>query len=372
MLNHLNNTGERKLALLATTLVNQRRARTVVPPQQPSSGFWFGGGNMIAAPDGSLLLAGRYRNHGDSRTGLGLGERGLELAIFRSTDHGASFSKALGLSKAALNVGDREVLSIEGSALRATADGIELFVSTEKSGIAYPTEFSSFLKPGTGVWTIDVLRAASIEALANAEVSTILQSRDPSVIHMKDPAVYEAANDDTILMFCTHPFCWSSSNTAFAVRAAGKVDFAEPQLGCFPRGPAWDVAITRGTAIVDVPRVGMFQDHQYSLLFYDGGESLRDLEEHQTAVRRPRGYSCEELGGVAYLVDGDLRNIVRLSKHLPMFISPFGTGCSRYVDVLATADAFYTTWQQSQDDLSQPLMLNQVERAEVETLLRSP
>ncbi|MDP6719481.1 MAG: hypothetical protein QGF59_12560, partial [Pirellulaceae bacterium] len=82
----LNSVAERALLKLAETLVDQRRARVIIPPKQAASGFWFGGGNMVEAPDGSLLLVGRYRNHGDSRTGLGLGERGLELAVFRSTD----------------------------------------------------------------------------------------------------------------------------------------------------------------------------------------------------------------------------------------------------------------------------------------------
>ena len=54
-----------------------------------------------------------------------------------------------------------------------------------------------------------------------------------------------------------------------------------------------------------------------------------------------------------------------------MFVSPYGTGCSRYVDVLVTDDAFYTTWQQSQDDLSQPLVMTKVDRNEVASLLDS-
>ena len=157
-------------------------------------------------------------------------------------------------------------------------------------------------------------------------ISTICQSQDPAIIHMKDPSVYGASNGDTVLMFCTHPYCWSSSNTAFTVRAADQPEFSHPNVDCFPRGPTWDVAITRGTAIVDVPRIGPFQEQQVSLLFFDGGESLRNLEEHQTAVNRPRGYSCEELGGVAYVVDGDFQNIVRLSRVSPLFVSPYGTG----------------------------------------------
>ena len=100
-------------------------------------------------------------------------------------------------------------------------------------------------------------------------------------------------------------------------------------------------------------------------MFYDGGESLRNLDEHATAVKRPRGYSCEEIGGVAYVVDGAWREIARLSKHEPWFLSPQGTGCSRYVDVHVSHDGYYATWQQSQADLSQPLVLNFVPHEEV-------
>lgn len=370
-MNQLNAGAEQKLIRLAETLVDQRRARIVIPPRQAASGFWFGGGNMVEAPDGSLLLVGRYRNQGDSRTGLGLGERGLELTIFRSTDDGATFTKELSFPKSSLDVGELKVLSIEGSALRITADGVELFISTEKSGIEYPNGLASFLKPGTGVWTVEHLQASSLEQLATATISTICQSQDPAVIHMKDPALYGASNGDTVLMFCTHPYCWSSSNTAFSIRTANQPKFARPNVDFFPRGSTWDVAITRGTAIVDVPRIGPFQEQQVSLLFFDGGESLRNLDEHSAAVNRPRGYSCEELGGVAYVVEADFQNIVRLSRVSPMFVSPYGTGCSRYVDVLATGDAFYTTWQQSQDDLSQPLVMTKVDHDEVASLLDS-
>ena len=112
---------------------------------------------MIEGAAGQFYLVGRYRNVGDSRTGLGAGERGLELAIFRSDDRGTSWQEYLRFSKSDLNAGYRSVLSIEGSALHLTEKGVELFVSTEKEGIQYPAEFRDFLKPGTGVWTIDRL-----------------------------------------------------------------------------------------------------------------------------------------------------------------------------------------------------------------------
>ena len=353
---------------LAFTLVDQDAAQVIVPANKPTSGFWFGGGNMIEDSSGHLFLVGRYRNQGESRTGLHKGERGLELALFRSDEGGHSFEKIACWSKAELNVGEREVLSIEGSALHRREQSVELFGSTEKTNIAYPSGLESFQKSGTGVWTIDHLQADAIEGLKDAEVRTILQGDDPQFTHVKDPFVYER-DGDLVLMFCTHPFNWSSSNTAYTMRMAGQKEFSEPSFEFFPRGFTWDVAITRGTCVVDVPKVGAFSDRDVSLMFYDGGESLRNLQEHTSAVTRPRGYSREEIGGAAYVVDGKCREIKRLSRTLPWFVRPHGTGCSRYVDVHRSHDGYFVTWQQSQPDLSQPLVMNFVSHERVISLL---
>ncbi|MFP6693283.1 MAG: hypothetical protein VB875_09720, partial [Pirellulales bacterium] len=164
---------EDKLVAYSSALVDQQAARVIVPPQQPANGFWFGGGNLVEDELGNFLLVGRYRNHGDSRTGLGSGERGLELAIFRSTDRAQSFNKILSWSKPELNVDSREVLSIEGAALHLSDRGAELFVSTEKTGIGYPGDLRDYLKPGTGVWTIEQLRAPSVDRLKTAPLETV-------------------------------------------------------------------------------------------------------------------------------------------------------------------------------------------------------
>ena len=323
---------------------------------------------MVELPDGSLCVVGRYRNAGDSRTGVAAGERGLELAIFQSTDKGQSWNKAVSWTKAELNVGDWEVLSIEGAALNVTADGIELFVSTEKDHLGYPSGFEQYLKPGTGVWTIERISADSLQGLKLASLETVIQSADPEYLHIKDPFVHTTPTGDLVLYFCTHPFNWSSSNTGYMIRKAGESTYSDPVYDFFPRGTTWDVAMTRGTAVVDVPAVGEFASEPVSLFFYDGGECVRDLEEHNSAVKRPRGYSCEELGGLAYVTTEPITKVSRLSRYQPMFVSPQGTGCSRYVDVLTTADGMYATWQQSQADQSQPLVMNFVSRAEVETI----
>jgi hypothetical protein len=352
---------------LGRELINQENAKVIVEPQHRSTGFWFGGGNMIQLPGGELLVVGRYRNHGDSRTGVGAGERGLELAIFRSTDEGTTWEKALSFDKPSLNVGDREVLSIEGSAIRSTDQGFELFVSTEKKNIDYPCGLESYLKPGTGVWTIEHAVANDLKSLASAKLTTVIECDDPRFVHVKDPFLYERG-DDLNVLFCSHPFCWTSSNTGLATKSSGSV-LQSPVYDVFARGFTWDVAMTRTTAVVNVPKVGRFADIDASLVFYDGGECVRDLDEHSAAVKRARGYSCEELGGLAYTLNGDLNSIVRLSITEPAFVSPWGTGCSRYVDVLTTDRGMYATWQQSQADRSQPLVMNRVDHSYIEQIL---
>lgn len=69
------------------------------------------------------------------------------------------------------------------------------------------------------------------------------------------------------------------------------------------------------------------------------------------------------------MVDDDPGSMERLSRYFPLFVSPWGTGCSRYVDVLQTQEGFYATWQQGQADGSQPLVANFVSREEAERLL---
>lgn len=178
---------ESRLIRFCQNLVNQSRARVIVQPYANSTGYWFGGGNLVVGPDGDSYLIGRYRNHGDSRTGLASGSRGLELAILRSKDRCRSFQKVISLGKAELGSRGVAVLSIEGACLRFVPEGVEVYISTEKADRQYPTELASFLKPGTGIWSIDRLRADSVESLREATVEPWLASEDPATIHVKDP-----------------------------------------------------------------------------------------------------------------------------------------------------------------------------------------
>jgi hypothetical protein len=284
---------EKCLLDLLTTLIDQRQARVLVPPNRAAMGFWFGGGNPVQDEDGVIWLSGRYRNYGDSRTGLKAGERGLACVILRSDDGGRTFQRVHLWSKDDLSR-NRRVLSIEGTSLHRLANGTwELFVSSEQER-SYPEALQSYQKPGTGVWSIDRLTGPSPDKLDRELVS---------------------------------------------------------------RGATWDVAATRITGRLPIPPLGRFAGCRAgSVYFYDGAECLRSHQENPLAHKRPRGYSCEELGGAFWGWDESFPDLERLSRLAPLFVSPWGTGCSRYVETLITSEGILAIWEQSQQDGSQPLV----------------
>ena len=165
---------------------------------------------------------------------------------------------------------------------------------------------------------------------------------------------------------------WYQSQVAltYVVREVDADEFSLRTLQLLGRGAAWDVAATRITDCMPVPALGRLSGiPEMSLYFYDGAECLRSLDENPAAVSRPRGYSCEELGGLAYGLDRGFPELTRISTHEPMFVSPDGTGCSRYVSTLVTGEGILVTWQQSQPDFAQPLVGNFVEMDRIAEIL---
>lgn len=359
------------LIRLLERLIDQHAARVLVPPYASEPGYWFGGGNLVQDRDGVVWLCGRYRNYGDSRTGLAAGTRGLEVAIFRSDDGGGSFRKVQSWSKPDLTSPYGKIVSYEGTALHQNADGgWELYISSEKER-TYPSPLEGYQKPGTGVWSIDRLTGAVPDAFEGHELTPVLvNDTRPGYLHVKDPVVFDWRDGATALIFCSHPFSWSSSNSGLALRSAGGASFAVHSWEMVSRGPAWDVAATRITGRAAIPQVGLFANQPpASLYFYDGAECLRSHEENVAAVRRPRGYSCEEISGAFVGLDDEFPAMQRLSELRPLFVSPWGTGCSRYIDVLQTEDGWLAAWQQGQADGSQPLVGHFFARSEIERIL---
>ncbi len=360
---------EAALVALLRELVDQERATVVVPPHAAVDGFWFGAGNAVVDPgDGAVWLVGRYRDSGDSRTGVLAGARGLELALFRSGDDGRSFVKVAAWSKADLSrLGG--VTSIEGSALARRADGgWELFVALEKDE-AYPKPVAALQKPGTGVWSIDRLTGPRPDAVDAATQAPCLAGSEPEALHVKDPVLHREGSV-THLYASVHPASWASSNTAWATRDGDDTAFAVRDWQFAPRGPLWDVAVTRVTHRWPVPRNGRFADlPARSVYLYDGAECMRPLDENPMAAARPRGYSCEELGGALWSPDDHPAALRRLSRWAPLFVSPHGTGCSRYLSLVRIGDELVALWQQGQPDGSQPLVAHRLPWARVVALL---
>lgn len=242
----LKNELQSKLKRLASALIDQERARILVRPTRSASGYWFGGGNAVRDPDsGDLLLIGRYRDAGDSRTGLAQGPRGRELAIFRSVDGGRSFEKIRSWAKADFG-GTDPVLSREGSALLLQPGKVEVLVSTERRR-SYPRQLREYQKPGTGIWGIDRFSAPTVEALEPGRgLRPLLRGGDPSYLHLKDPNVSPGfEKGQHLLLYCAHPYTWSSSTSGCAVLTPRSCRGMSDDF--FPRGPSWDVAATRIT-----------------------------------------------------------------------------------------------------------------------------
>ncbi len=357
---------EKKLVDLARNLIDQERGRVIIEPYGRGAGFWFGAGKIRKDKEGRLVLTGRYRSYGDSRLGTKAGERGLELAVFLSEDDGKTFEKIRAWSKKDLGRDGEEVLSIEGSCLYF-GEKVELFFSLEKKK-PYPEEVKGYQKEGTGIWEIEVMEGESIEDISNQRIRDVLSSTNPGNLHLKDPLLFDL-NGRNFMIFCQHPFCWTCSYSGLAVREGEKFRILSQDI--LPRGYTWDVAVTRITERLPIPALGILQDlPPISLYFYDGAECMKEHPQSERGVRRPRGYSCEEIGGLAYGMDSEFPILHRLSLNFPLFCSPEGTGSSRYVSAFLDEEKIYAIWQRSFPDLSQPLVLNVMDLEEVERMLR--
>jgi hypothetical protein len=97
------------------------------------------------------------------------------------------------------------------------------------------------------------------------------------MIHIKDPSVSSGPRGETVLIFCHHPYCWSCSSAGIVIRSDDNGEWGAPRFDVFRHGYTWDVAISRLTCRLPLPKIGVLADMEpLSLWFYDGGECLTD------------------------------------------------------------------------------------------------
>jgi hypothetical protein len=359
---------QRRLIELGKAIINQEKYTVVVEPYMKGKGCWFGGGKIRASEDGKIYITGRYRNLGDSRYGITKGDRGAELAVFISEDGGKTFNKIKSWNKKDLSYQGKEVLSIEGTSINFEKGKVEIYISSEKK-ISYPEIVKKYQKQDTGIWEIDKIEGSSIDEIKSVDIKNILSSNDPERLHIKDPAVFQIKHK-TYMLFCEHPFSWTCSYSGIAVKEKGGFKIISNDI--LARGYTWDVAVTRITDRLPVPKIGVFKNlPDISLYFYDGAECIREHPVSGEGVNIPRGYSCEEIGGLAYGFDEKIPfEIHRLSSLFPLFYSPEGTGCNRYVSAMWNGEKIYAVWQRSMKDFSQPLVMNIIDKKEIEGILK--
>ena len=375
---------EAQLVRLATALVDVsgEQSRVAVVPSDDRRGFWFGGGGLARDPtSGRLVLVGRYRDGGDSRTGTAAGTRGKQLVLFALDEERMTFERVVAWDKRALDMDGRgRVLSIEGADVMFLADGqVRLLVSTEREQ-PYPEAVAEYQKKGTGVWQLDVIESESLAELDAAVMRgkpaprPLLRSTVADRLHVKDPFFLGPGLPGGMNVgFCSHPFCWTTAaSCCVGLDLAASRVIEAPRFDVLPRGRCWDVASVRWTSRLRVPRIGAFASlPPMSLYFYDGCECVREHEQSDRGVERPRGHSCEELGGLAYGVDADFPAVTSLTPLFPLFVSPLGTGSTRYVHAMADEPSgdLMAVWQQSNANRAQPLMFRRLPADQVAALL---
>ena len=113
--------------------------------------------------------------------------------------------------------------------------------------------------------------SASVESLDISTIKTVISTQDANTLHIKDPVATRIKNDQTELIYCNHPFSWSSSNTGLALAVNNESSFTKISDSILPRGNSWDVACSRITEILPNPQIGSFiNSPPLSFYFYDG------------------------------------------------------------------------------------------------------
>lgn len=262
-------------------------SQVVVEAPEPRPGSWAGAPSALVSA-GEHWLAYRLRNP------VGEG-RGYCNVLARSTD-GVRFETVATVDRDAFG-GE----SLERPALVRTPTGRwRLYVSVAL--------------PGTKAWRIDLLEADAPEALSAATPRTVLDATALSA--PKDPVVRLAGDGTWHLWASVHPLDDPDATDRMNTRHATSPDGVTWQwrgVALEPRPGRWDA---RGVRLTTVVRAGA-----QTVAYYDGRRTAEENWEERTGL-------AVSVGDGRFTALGDE----------PAYVSPFGAGGLRYVDLVALPD----------------------------------
>jgi hypothetical protein len=222
-----------------------------VPAPAAGPGNWAGAPSAALAGDGSIAVAYRVRTAGG---------RGGATVVARSGD-GVRLTEVVRLEKERFGAE-----SLERPALvRVAADLWRLYVSCAT--------------PGSKHWRVDLLEAASLEALAAAEPVTVFPGSELEA--EKDPVVRPLAGGGWAAWVCCHPLDRAGAEdrmtTAYATSADGRA-WRRHGTALGVRPGEWDARGARVTAVLPDGRAS-----------YDGRASAEENFSERTGLAAPAG-----------------------------------------------------------------------------------
>ncbi|HLK59864.1 MAG TPA: hypothetical protein VKU00_25100 [Chthonomonadaceae bacterium] len=312
-------------------------------PLDAGPGWWAGAPGATFDPVSNAFYI-VYRQRMPRELG-----RGVECRIAVS-ENGISFTDIWALPKTTL-----DALSLERCSLQRGLDGVWRL-------------FLSYVSPEDKRWRIGLVEAAEPDQFDATSLTPLLTAEDVGGEGVKDPNVFvigrmtyllasyatrlpeltpdaEARKHQTGDIYNTG---LTLSRTGAAISGDGRhfqwLGDVSPGLGEAAGDgkaaqPSWDAYCKRIGSLLPIEGGGY-------LAFYDGSASVAENYEEKTGLA----------------MTFDLRTYYSLSPQQPALVSPYASGCLRYVDVLPVGHEIFYYYELARQDGSHELRVSVVER----------
>jgi hypothetical protein len=309
-------------------LFDPARGQTVIPPPGNGRGHWAGGCSALydETRDRFYLC---YRVRTPQARG--------RTCVVAESDDGMTFDTVWSGAKEQFNS-----QSIEKSSIFLTPEGkVRLYVS--------------YVDARTYKWRIDLLEAQEAAGLQPETRIKILTADDCGNEGVKDPVIYfcggiyhlfanyapTPADGDPEKINRMHAegnaFVSGVVNTGTGLATSTDGVRFRWEGSVLEPGTGWDAFMVRMVSILYTPPV--------FTAFYDGRPNV--------------AASYEDRGGVA--VSYDLQHFRKVSQDVPLLASPEGTGCLRYLSVVAAKGKLYYYYEYARANGAHELRLNVVD-----------